>query len=202
MWSCTTTVNNITSPKTTIDTTAGTMTDIDGNVYTTVKIGSQTWMAENLKTTKFNDGSTISYITTISNWELLMGVKYNTIPEFCYYNNLYSNRYTYGALYNSSAVMSGKLGPTGWHVPSLDEWQTAYKTDSLALKNVLHKGGMIKYRNNSLNFILIDTTNICWCSDNYTDAYGEVIAYYVTYDCVRSMDIPYYAGCSVRLVKD
>ena len=120
MWSCTT-VNNVTSPKTIVDTT-GTMTDIDGNIYATVKIGSQTWMTEDLKTTTFNDGTAISYITDMSNWEVEAGsggnITYNTTPEYCYYNFLYSNRYTYGALYNSSAARSGKLGPAGWHVPT------------------------------------------------------------------------------------
>jgi len=82
----------------------GTVTDIEGNVYKTVKIGSQWWMAENLKTTKYTDG--------------------NPIYGYSWYGNDITNKNIYGALYNWDAVESGKLAPQGWHIPSDDEWST------------------------------------------------------------------------------
>src|SRR5664279_2133742 len=85
------------------------VTDIDGNVYTTVTIGTQVWMVENLKTTKYNDGTSIPNITDGAAWESL------TTPGYCFYNNEAANKTTYGALYNWYTVNSSKLAPTGWH---------------------------------------------------------------------------------------
>ncbi|MFC1733850.1 FISUMP domain-containing protein, partial [candidate division KSB1 bacterium] len=93
------------------------VTDIDGNVYDTVIIGTQVWMTENLKTTKFNDGTTIPLVTDNGNWSSF------SIPAFCWYNNdeaTYKN--PYGALYNWPSVNTGILCPTGWHVPNDADW--------------------------------------------------------------------------------
>jgi len=90
-------------------------TDIDGNQYNYIKIGTQIWMAENLRTTKFNDGTAIP-----SEGEMGM-------PTYCWYNNDEATyKDTYGALYNWWAVFEsgGKLCPTNWHVPTDDEWTT------------------------------------------------------------------------------
>lgn len=95
---------------------SSTVTDIDGNQYNTVTIGEQTWMAENLKTTKDCDGVGIPLITVNSVWPTL------TTPGCGWYNNDIANKDIYGALYNWYAVQSGKLCPTGWHVPSDDDW--------------------------------------------------------------------------------
>ena len=100
------------------DNFAGTITDIDGNLYTTVKIGNQTWMAQNLKTTKYNDGTAIPQVTDNTAWSNL------TTPGYCWYNNDAANKYTYGALYNWYTVNAGKLCPAGWHVPTDAEWTT------------------------------------------------------------------------------
>jgi len=95
----------------------GTVTDKDGNIYKTVTIGTQTWMAENLRTTKYNDGSAIPNVTDNTEW------KTQTAGAYCWYDNDISNKATYGALYNFYTVVdSRKLCPTGWHVPSYDEW--------------------------------------------------------------------------------
>jgi len=94
-------------------------TDIDGNVYHPVTIGAQVWMVENLKTTRYNDGSTIPLVTDSATWSSL------TTPGYCWYNNSYSTYgSTYGALYNWYAVNTGKLAPSGWHVPTDAEWTT------------------------------------------------------------------------------
>jgi len=101
------------------DLTYGTVSDIDGNSYKTIQIGTQTWMAENLKTTKYKDGSAIPDVTDNTAWGSL------TTPGYCWYNNdaaLYQN--VYGALYNWYAVSTGKLCPAGWHVPYDPEWTT------------------------------------------------------------------------------
>jgi uncharacterized protein (TIGR02145 family) len=97
---------------------AQTVTDIDGNVYKTVTIGKQVWMAENLKTTKYNDGSIIPLITDKYKWAAL------TTPGYCFYGDNASHKNTDGALYNWYAVKSGKLCPAGWHVPTDEEWTT------------------------------------------------------------------------------
>lgn len=93
--------------------------DSDGNVYNIVKIGTQIWMAEDLRTTKYNEGTEIKYIASNSVWE-------NTkAPAFSWYNNDPSKyKEPYGAYYNWYVVNTGALCPTGWHVPSLDEWKT------------------------------------------------------------------------------
>jgi len=99
--------------------TYGSVKDINGNTYKTIKIGSQEWMAENLKTTRFNDGTSIHLIT--SNTE--QSYQYMA-PDYCWYDDSISNKAINGALYNWLAVETGKLCPVGWHVPSEDEWYT------------------------------------------------------------------------------
>jgi uncharacterized protein (TIGR02145 family) len=129
---------------------AQTLKDIEGNVYKTVKIGNQEWMAENLKTTKYNDGSAIPLVAENEVWGAL------TTPGYCWYNNdeaTYKN--TYGALYNWYTVNSGNLCPTGWHVPSDADWITL--TDFLRRK----EGAKLK-----------ETGTTHWFSPN-TDATNE-----------------------------
>ena len=94
------------------------ISDIDGNTYNTVQIGSQCWMRENLKTTKYNTGEEISIILDNNAWY------YASSGAMSYYNNDAINAAIYGALYNGFAVDAGKLCPNGWHIPSNDEWNT------------------------------------------------------------------------------
>jgi len=96
----------------------GIVMDIDGNPYNTVVIGTQTWMAENLKTTKYKDGTSILLITDNSVWANL------STSAYCWPKNDITNKATYGALYNAYAVNTSKLCPSGWHVPSHEEWHT------------------------------------------------------------------------------
>jgi uncharacterized protein (TIGR02145 family) len=95
-----------------------TVTDVDGNVYHTVTVKSQTWMLENLKTTRLNDSTAIPNVTDNSAW---IGL---TAKAYCWYNNDVANKAAYGALYNWYAVNNSKLCPKGWHVPSDAEWIT------------------------------------------------------------------------------
>ncbi len=92
--------------------------DIEGNAYNAVSIGTQVWMMENLKTTKFNDGTEIPNVTDIFNgvWAGL-----NT-PAYCWYNNEKGYKSDYGALYNWYTIKSGNLCPSGWHIPTHAEW--------------------------------------------------------------------------------
>lgn len=96
-------------------TMAGKVTDIDGNIYRTIIIGNQEWMRENLKTTTFNNGIDITHLSD-SDW-----TRTNS-PAFSWYNNEEKNYETFGALYNWYTVESGKLCPSGWQVPSDEEW--------------------------------------------------------------------------------
>ncbi len=95
-----------------------TVTDIDGNIYHTVTIGTQVWMVENLKVTKYNDGNVIPYVTDSVSWGKLQ------TPAYCFYNNDIKNKTIYGALYNWYSVNTGKLAPNGWHVAKDSEWKT------------------------------------------------------------------------------
>lgn len=93
-----------------------TVKDVDGNSYKTVKIGNQVWMVGNLKTTKYNDGTSIPNVSDNTQWVNL------TTGAYCNYNNQESNVAIYGRLYNWYAVNTGKLAPAGWHVATDNDW--------------------------------------------------------------------------------
>jgi uncharacterized protein (TIGR02145 family) len=103
-----------------LKTATGTMTDGDGNTYYTVTVGTQLWMRDNLKTTKYRDGSFIANITELSNsWST------QTTGAYCWYNDDITNKPTYGALYNWYTITDSRvLCPTSWHVPTDAEWTT------------------------------------------------------------------------------
>ncbi len=90
--------------------------DITGNIYSTVVIGTQLWMQSDLKTTRYNDNALIPNVTDNTAWEDL------TSDAYCWYGNNPSVT-TYGILYNWYAVETDKLCPTGWHVPTDDEFK-------------------------------------------------------------------------------
>lgn len=97
--------------------TYGSHTDQDGNIYKTVKIGEQTWMAENLRATHYLDGTSVSNIADAGLWTGLNSGAY------CFYNNDTLFKNIYGAMYNWYAVADQrKICPDGWHVPSDAEW--------------------------------------------------------------------------------
>lgn len=90
--------------------------DVDGNIYHTTLIGKYRWMTENLKTTRYNDGSHLSCIKDHESWFI------SDSAAYCYYHNNESFADTFGILYNWYAVNTGKLCPEGWRVPSDEEW--------------------------------------------------------------------------------
>ncbi|MEX1189863.1 MAG: fibrobacter succinogenes major paralogous domain-containing protein [Bacteroidia bacterium] len=93
----------------------GTVSDIDGNTYSTVQIGNQCWTGENLNTTKLNNGTSIALISEVSSWN-------TSSPAWCEYGNSSANGETYGKLYNWHAAAIGNLCPAGWHVATDGEW--------------------------------------------------------------------------------
>jgi uncharacterized protein (TIGR02145 family) len=95
--------------------------DVDGYTYKTVQIGDQVWFAENLRTSKYNDGTPIPNVTDNNAWSNL-----NT-GAYCFYDNNAANNATYCKLYNWYALETDKLCPTGWHLPTHAEWATLEK---------------------------------------------------------------------------
>ena len=95
---------------------AQTVKDADGNIYASTTIGKQVWLVENLKTTKYNDGTPIPLVTKDNAWQELK------TGAYCWLNNDIKNKDISGALYNWYTVTTKKLCPKGWHVPSNDEW--------------------------------------------------------------------------------
>jgi len=128
------------------------VTDIDGNVYKTVRIGSQVWMAENLKVTHYRNGDAIPNVKDEGQWEL------SEKGAYCNYDNSNSNGNTFGRLYNWYAVNDPrKIAPKGWHVPSNAEWRvlTAYLGDAYVAGGKLKEKGLAhwKFPNHEANNI-------------------------------------------------
>lgn len=96
----------------------GTVTDIDDNLYYTLRIGEQWWMLQNLKVTHYRNGDPIPYVTGDSEWSGLQSGAY------CEYDHTPSNVDIYGRLYNWYAVDDSRgLAPDGWHVPTDEDWK-------------------------------------------------------------------------------
>ena len=106
-----------------------TISDIDGNIYHIKLIGSQVWMTENLKSTRYADGSAIPLVESKTEWSLFNP---NSVA-YCWYNNDIANEDIYGALYTWTAATKGVSSysipskvqgvcPAGWHLPSMPEW--------------------------------------------------------------------------------
>ena len=125
----------------------GTVTDIDGNIYTTVTLGTQIWMVENLKTTRYRDGSLIPNVTDNTAWTNASSGAY------CDYDNNPANSTGYGRLYNLYAIKDSRnLAPAGWHIPHAGEWNT--------LMNYLGGGGIAGGRMKEAGFTHWDSPNI------------------------------------------
>lgn len=122
---------------------AQTLKDIDGNIYLTVSIGKQVWIASNLKTTRLNDGKAIPLVTDDNKWAGL-----NT-PAYCWYDNDIKNKDISGFLYNYYTVKTGKLCPKGWHVPTDPEWADLvyFLGDINTSGNKLKEAGLDHWKN-------------------------------------------------------
>lgn len=193
--------------------------DADGNVYSSIKIGTQVWMGENLKTTKYNDGTSIPLVSDAASWAVLNS------PGYCWYNNDEgANKATYGALYHWLTGNTGKLCPTGWHVPTDAEWTilTTYLGGEAVSGGKLKKAGTSNWQDPNTGatnesgftalaggFRAIDGsfnnigTNGYWDSAteyNASNRYGREMRYNGS-DVIRG---PYgkRRGISVRCLKD
>lgn len=203
---------------------AGNVIDIDGNVYQSVRIGNQVWMTENLRVTKYNDGSAIPKITDDAAWADIY-TNGLTTPAYCFYNNTANTDSItkFGALYNGYAVNTGKLAPAGWHVSSDTEWTIL--TNYLGGENIaggkLKEAGLWNTPNtgatNETGFsalpggFRIDNTgtfygigfNGYWWSPATGGAVSSwTRGMYCYYALVYPCDYSYTTGLSVRCVRD
>lgn len=113
--------------------------DIDGNVYKTIKIGNQVWMAENLRVTRYLNGQPVKLLTSANDWSGLSGQAEKGAMAF--YNNDQANQRPYGLLYTWYAASdTRKLAPYGWHIPTEAEWIELGN----ALGGYLEAGGKLK----------------------------------------------------------
>ncbi len=201
-----------------METIASGVWDINGNHYNVVKIGSQIWMKENLRATKFNDSTDIPYVSDNTEWSSL------STPGYCLYSNASTYYYPYGFLYNWYAVNTSKLCPTGWHVPSDAEWTvlTDYiGGDSLAGIRLKETGtshwetpnsfATNEYEFNALpgagrlsdgNYTGINRYGNWWTSESYDteSAWGREMAY--NDNSINRGYPSNKVGVSVRCIKD
>jgi uncharacterized protein (TIGR02145 family) len=195
------------------------ITDIEGNYYNIVTIGDHIWMEENLKTTKYNDGTDIPLVTDNTGWAAL------TTPAYCWYNNdEATNKTIYGALYNWYTVNTGMLCPTGWHLPTDAEWtalsdflggvsvaggkmkETGYEHWASPNSGATNESGFTAlpggYRQSDGVFISYSYCSIFWSSSEYdaTYSWGRQLLW-------QNDDLGRYTrnnsfGLSVRCLKD
>jgi hypothetical protein len=166
------------------------VTDVDGNIYNVVRIKSQVWMKENLRTTRWPDGKEINLITSDFSWGSLS----QTAEAYCWYNNDTTNKDIYGALYTWAAAQGAC--PTGWHVPSKDEWAILGSPANL---NNLQFGGC---RSATGEFTQIGLFGHWWTSTQIDagNSYEAVLDLNFGY---RGIPVTYkYYGISVRCIKD
>lgn len=128
-----------------------TVTDADGNVYRTKVFGNQCWMLENLKTTKYNDGTPIQNITWSSTWRYYSNEKKLGVYAWWKYDTINKNL---GAFYNYYTVKTGKLAPKKWHVPSLDEW--------FALKSYIDLHGNSEFEMKTMGYLQFNGFFVYW----------------------------------------
>jgi uncharacterized protein (TIGR02145 family) len=197
------------------DLTYDSIYDTEGNKYRTIQIGTQTWMAENLRSTKFNDGTAVPFVLDVSAWSYL------TTPGYSWYN---ADSVGYGALYNWHTVNTGKICPAGWHVPSDEEWTTL--TDYLGGKSIA--GGKLRetgtshwlspntgatnesgftglpsgYRNYSGGYNSISHYGFWWTSTEWSSTSAWYRDVYYGYNSVDRSNTNKKSGATIRCLKD
>lgn len=187
------------------------MIDNDGNEYKTVKIGNQIWMAENLRSTKYSDGSSIPNVTSNSTWANLNS------DAYCYYNNDPKNAIPYGCLYKDKVVTgNSQIAPIGWHMPSNEEWRTLATTvgynnvKSLATSGTTYwnsdrgtnttgfsnVGSGVRLKNGS--FIDIKNNAVYWSCGEYISIAEFTNEFFLGAGILNESEY----GFSIRLIKD
>jgi uncharacterized protein (TIGR02145 family) len=165
--------------------------DADGQKYTVTSIGGEIYMAENLRTTKYNNGIPIDQVDADPSWADL------TEGAYCYYNNdSLSYAATYGALYNFTAVNTGNLCPNGWHVPSDTEWQDLF----IFLQNNGYNYTGISDTDNDHTTFNQMTKSICSTTD-WADTDIEVTPEYRLSNYRKGQDFGKTSECSVNSLK-
>lgn len=211
--------NEDNNPSTPTPTYPSTVTDIDGNVYHTVKIGNQVWLKENLKVTKYRNGDPIEYVADDAIWAT------KTSGTYCNYENENSNGNTYGRLYNWYAINDDrKIAPAGWHVPTEEEWKIMIDY----LGGETQAGGKLKENTYNYwatpNYMATNTSGftalpgggrnqdgifnskglngIFWTSSEYDNTFAWLRI--ISYDKADINKNEYYKkwGASLRLIKD
>jgi uncharacterized protein (TIGR02145 family) len=199
-------------------TTLEKIADIDGNIYNIASIGTQIWMEENLKTTKYNDGESIPNVTDNFAWSGLR------TPAYRWYNNNATYKNTYGALYNWFTVKTGKLCPTGWHVPNDNDWMTliSYSGTESSAGIRLKEPGISHWSSpnagvtNETSFTALPggentgntgsynlgTFATFWSTSEYNFDYSNTIHMDYNYDGVSVMSYNKSSGLSIRCLKD
>lgn len=201
----------------------GSVVDEDGNFYQTVTIGSQCWMAKNLATTKYNDGTPIPLVSDGASWIAL------STPAYCWYDNdeaTYGE--TYGALYNWYTVETGNLCPDGWHVPTFDDfiqlkeyiWANGHAmyTEGTALKSTSgwDSGGNgtddfnfsalpagLRSQSNGLYYVIGEYSNFFTSTLNeYSITDPWAFDLYYSQSSLDDFTTYKTLGCSVRCVKE
>ncbi len=193
------------------------ITDGDGNIYTTVVIGTQEWLTSNLKTSTYNDGAAIPNVTLSADWKSL------ATPAFCWYDNNAGNKDTYGGLYNWYVVNTGKLCPAGFHVPTKDEWialRTSLGTDAGGAMKSLSglwdspnvgatnssgfsalPGGM-RADNDAAAFQYKGEEAVFWCSTQSGPSNADAFYIFFNQTDLVNYDYSKTLGASVRCIKN
>jgi len=196
----------------------GTVIDVNGNVYKTITIGTQTWMAENLRATKYRNGDLIPKVTDYPQWE---GLK---TGAYCDYNNLLGSSTTYGRLYNWHAVIDSRIiAPKGWHIPTDAEWTTLTNYlggDSVACSKLKEKGTKhwpsnpyadnlsgftalpAGYRNYDGTFDGIGASSFWWSSSESTSIAAFYRNLYYNTNLIVRDSVFKENGYSIRCIKD
>lgn len=146
------------------------ITDIDGNIYKTVFIGKYQWMAENLKVSKYNDGTTIPQVRDNFDWKNL------NKGAWCYYENDVSNNVKYGKLYNWYAAMSTRnICPSGWRVPRNEDWGLI---DSSFIVDLFKT--VVGYRDDNSAFNIFGSKGTSFWSSAYVDGFVYSKGFYIS----------------------
>lgn len=157
--------------------TPDTIRDIEGNVYRTVTFDingkKMTWMADNLKTTKLNDGTPIEEVRNV-NARYQDGTSagdYRMTPAYCWHMNQLYNKDIYGALYNHLAIETGKLAPKGWHVATNAEWTVL--ENFLGTIAACNNDGTAVYDGTALKVAKSMASQFTWTSTSYWQEIGN-----------------------------
>jgi uncharacterized protein (TIGR02145 family) len=149
-----------------------TVKDIDGNIYNIVTIGSQCWMKENLRTKHYSDGSSIATGLTNDEWQFARKravYSYEKVPPlgaYEVYGNNASNDSIYGKLYNWFAVADNRgLCPSGWHVPSNNDWNLLFKTIG-ASEDIANENNMYRNRSEIIGGAMKEINLTHWSGSN------------------------------------